>query len=202
VATALAGLARAVSLPSLVPFLVAAVGLALLAVQIALGGWVSTNYAVLACSDFPTCQGTWWPAMDFEHGFTVLRALGAGKDGAMLPFAALTAIHWVHRVGAALVFVAIALLVWRLLAYRGPAHRRWASILVVLALWQLVSGISNVVLGWPMAAALAHTGGAAALLTALTVMLVRAYQGRRRPHLRMVEPVRAEVSKPSLRKAP
>ena len=65
--------------------------------QIALGGWVSTNYAVLACRDFPTCQGAWWPAMDFDAGFTLLRELGAGKDGGYLPFAALTAIHVAHR---------------------------------------------------------------------------------------------------------
>ena len=70
-------------------------------VQIALGGWVSTNYAVLACRDFPTCQGAWWPPMDFDHGFTLLRELGAGKDGGYLPFAALTAIHVTHRIGAA-----------------------------------------------------------------------------------------------------
>ena len=66
--------------------------LVLCVVQIALGGWVSTNYAVLACTDFPTCHGAWWPAMDFEHGFTVWRALGVGKDGGWLSFEALTPI--------------------------------------------------------------------------------------------------------------
>jgi cytochrome c oxidase assembly protein subunit 15 len=164
-------------------------------VQVALGGWVSTNYAVLACSDFPTCQGVWWPTMDFGHGFTLLRALGAGKDGGMLPFAALTAIHWVHRASAALVFIAIALLVWRLLANGAAAHRRWAGALAGVALWQLASGVSNVVLGWPMVAALAHTGGAAALLSVLTVMLVRAHQGRQRPHLTVVKAVHAAAAR-------
>ena len=76
--------------------------------QIALGGWVSTNYAVLACRDFPTCQGAWWPAMDFEHGFALLRELGEGKDGGYLPFAALTAIHYAHRLGAYVVLIAMA----------------------------------------------------------------------------------------------
>jgi cytochrome c oxidase assembly protein subunit 15 len=128
-------------------------------IQIALGGWVSTNYAVLACTDFPTCQGAWWPVMDFEHGFTLLRALGAGKDGGMLPFAALTAIHFVHRVGALVVFAGILLLAWRLLASGAVAHRRWAAALLAVAAWQLASGVSNVVLGWPMLAALAHTAG-------------------------------------------
>ncbi len=155
-------------------------------IQIALGGWVSTNYAVLACSDFPTCQGAWWPAMDFEHGFTLLRPLGAGKDGAMLPFSALTAIHWVHRVGALVVFVGIALLVWRLLVTGAVAHRRWAAALAAVAAWQLASGIGNVVFGWPLIAAVAHTGGAAAVITLLTVMLARAHQAKLKRHLSVV----------------
>ena len=152
--------------------------LALSVMQVVLGGWVSTNYAVLACTDFPKCQGSWWPTMDFDHGFTVLRELGAGKDGGYLPFAALTAIHMVHRVGAAVVFTAMALLVWRLHAYSNQygqaSTRRWAHIVTAVAVWQLVSGLSNVVLGWPLIAAVAHTGGAAALITLLTVMLTRA----------------------------
>ncbi|HEV8314010.1 MAG TPA: COX15/CtaA family protein, partial [Burkholderiaceae bacterium] len=90
-------------------------GVAALAVlQIALGGWVSTNYAVLACSDFPTCQGSWWPAMDFARGFTLQRALGTDGDGTWLPFAALTAIHYTHRLLAYIVLAALALLAWRL----------------------------------------------------------------------------------------
>ncbi len=144
--------------------------------QIMLGGWVSTNYAVLACTDFPKCQGSWWPAMDFDHGFTVLRELGAGKDGGYLPFAALTAIHMVHRIGAAVVFTAMALLVWRLHADGSASTRRWAHLITSVAVWQLVSGLSNVVLGWPLIAAVGHTGGAAALITLMTVMLTRAHQ--------------------------
>lgn len=146
--------------------------------QVALGGWVSTNYAVLACTDFPTCQGRWWPEMDFEHGFTVLRELGAGKGGGYLPFAALTAIHVTHRVGAVVVLSAMALLAWRLHASGEPAKRRWAVALVAVGLWQFASGLSNAVLGWPLVAALAHTAGAAALITLLAVMLARARQAR------------------------
>ena len=155
---------------------------ALSVVQIALGGWVSTNYAVLACSDFPTCQGSWWPAADFAQGFTLLRELGAGKDGGYLPFAALTAIHLAHRLGAAVVFVAMAALVWRLHADGGAAPRRWAWAITAVAAWQFASGLSNVVLGWPLVAALAHTAGAAGLVTLLTLMLARAHQAR--PRLR------------------
>ena len=146
---------------------------ALSLVQIALGGWVSTNYAVLACTDFPTCQGAWWPVMDFEHGFAVQRALGVGKDGGYLPFAALTAIHFVHRLGAFVVLGALALLSWRLFASGQPALRRWACGVAAVAVWQLASGLSNVVLGWPIVAAMAHTAGAAALVTLLAVLLTQ-----------------------------
>ena len=147
---------------------------ALSVVQIALGGWVSTNYAVLACSDFPTCQGVWWPAMDFEHGFALQRELGAGKDGGYLPFAALTAIHFVHRLGALVVLAALALLAWRLFATGNATLRRWAFGVAGVALWQLASGLSNVVLGWPIVAAMAHTGGAAALVALLAALLTQA----------------------------
>jgi cytochrome c oxidase assembly protein subunit 15 len=143
----------------------------LAAVQIALGGWVSTNYAVLACTDFPTCHGSWWPAMDFEHGFTLRRPLGVGANGGWLPFAALTAIHYTHRLAAYVVLLALLWLGWRL---RAEGLRRLAFGFVAIAAWQLGSGLSNVVLGWPLVAALAHTGGAAALTVLLTVLLLRA----------------------------
>lgn len=141
--------------------------------QIVLGGWVSTNYAVLACSDFPTCQGSWWPPMDFDHGFTVLRALGAGKDGGYLPFAALTAIHYVHRLGAYVVLAGMTLLAWRLRISGEPALRRWAVPIGAVALWQLATGLSNVVLGWPLIAAVGHTGGAAAWVVLLAILITR-----------------------------
>jgi heme a synthase len=163
--------------PSLYRAALIVFGLAI--VQITLGGWVSTNYAVLACTDFPTCQGgRWWPDMDFEHGFTVLRELGIGKGGEAIPFAALTAIHVTHRIGAIVVLAAIGWLAWRLFATRDAHARRFAMGLIGVATWQLASGLSNVVLGWPMVAALAHTGGAAVLATLLTLLLARAHQAR------------------------
>lgn len=139
--------------------------------QIALGAWVSTNYAVLACTDFPTCQGHWWPPMDFEHGFAILRSLGAGKDGGWLPFEALTAIHVTHRVGAAVLLTAMLLFAWRVA--RVAPLRRWAAALVAVAAWQVLTGVSNAVLGWPLVAAVGHTGGAAALTLLLTAFAVR-----------------------------
>ena len=140
-------------------------------VQVALGAWVSSNYAVLACTDFPTCQGSWWPDMDFAEGFVVRRSLGAGSDG-NLPFAALTAIHLAHRLGALVVIAATVALAWRLHA-AGAALRPWALALLGLIAWQAASGLGNVLLGWPLAAALAHTAGAAALVVVLAVLLVR-----------------------------
>jgi len=149
-------------------------------VQIALGGWVSTNYAVLACTDFPTCHGAWWPAMDFEHGFTIWRELGVGKDGEWLSFDALTAIHYVHRLAAYVVLAALAglaIALWRAGAGQPPL-RNWAAAIGGAAAWQLASGLSNVVLGWPLIAAVAHTGGAAMIVVLLTMLLARAHQAR------------------------
>jgi cytochrome c oxidase assembly protein subunit 15 len=147
---------------------------ALVAAQVALGGWVSTNYAVLACNTFPACQGSWWPAMDFRHGFELWRPLGQTGAGEQIGFAALTAIHYTHRLGAYLVFVVLAVLAWRLSRIAALARQRnW---IVLLALWQVATGITNVVMDWPLAAAVAHTGGAAALVVALawTVCQIRA----------------------------
>ncbi len=148
----------------------------LVVLQIALGAWVSTNYAVLACTDFPTCHGSWWPTMDFAEGFHIWRPLGIAGTGGYLPFAALTAIHYAHRLGAYVVLAALALLAWRLHASGRAELRPWARICVALAVWQLATGLGNVLLGWPLLAAVAHTGGAAALVIALTVLLARAHQ--------------------------
>jgi heme a synthase len=148
---------------------------ALVLVQFALGGWVSTNYAVLACRDFPTCQGSWWPAMDFSQAFTLRRELGQTATGVYLPFAALTAIHVTHRLAAFIVLAAMALLAWRLHRSADPAQRRYAMGLGLLGVWQLATGLSNVVLGWPIVAAVSHTGGAALLVVLLASLLARAH---------------------------
>lgn len=149
--------------------------LLMIALQVALGGWVSTNYAVLACRDFPTCQGSWWPPMDFARGFEIWRALGLQGSGEALPFAALTAIHYTHRLFAYLV---LAALIGVGLALRRGGWCRHANWLFALAAWQLLTGLSNVVLEWPLLAAVAHTGGAAALVTLLAGWLAAAYPVR------------------------
>jgi cytochrome c oxidase assembly protein subunit 15 len=159
----------AVAVPSWVkPW--AATALAMLVLQAASGAWVSTNYAVLACTEFPMCQGSWWPAMDFAQGFEIWRPLGLLKDGSHIGFAALTAIHYVHRLFAYLVLAVLLVLGWRMLRAGDATHPvaaqgRW---LLALAALQLVTGLSNVILDWPLAAAVLHTGGAAALVGVLT----------------------------------
>ena len=151
---------------------------ALLIVQIALGGWVSTNYAVLACNEFPRCQNSWWPEMDFAQGFQIWRRLGFTPQGEHIGFAALTAIHYAHRLMALLVLLAGAVLAWVLNGLNSNVHggvgggvsgmrapSRWIAALLGL---QLATGLSNVVLDWPLLAALMHTGGAGALVVVMT----------------------------------
>lgn len=152
--------------------------LALVILQVTLGGWVSTNYAVLACQDFPTCQGQWWPAMDLATGFQWQRELGQTADGGFLPFGALTAIHVVHRLGALGVVAAVGTLAWGLWRRGLP---RASGLLAGLVVWQVASGVSNVLFDWPMAAALAHTAGAALLVAALAALSVVTPGARRKP---------------------
>ena len=158
-----------------------ALGLAALALlaQLALGGWVSTNYAVLACTGFPECNGRWWPAMNWSEGFTLLRELGRRADGQFISMAALVAIQWTHRLFALVVVLAVGWLVARLW-HHGPVARRRALLIAGLVLLQLATGLSNVVLGWPMSAALAHTAGAAALVVCLGREAAIALQSRQR----------------------
>ncbi|GAB2454605.1 COX15/CtaA family protein [Comamonas humi] len=138
---------------------------ALVLVQIALGGWVSTNYAVLACTTFPSCNGAWWPEMRFD-GFQLWRELGMLRDGSHISYQALVGIHYVHRLGAYVVLPALLWLGWRLAAV--PALRGQQRWLVGLTVLQFLTGLSNVVLDWPIVAAVLHTGGAAAIITVLT----------------------------------
>jgi cytochrome c oxidase assembly protein subunit 15 len=157
-----------------------ALGLAALALllQIALGGWVSTNYAVLACTGFPQCNGQWWPAMNWSEGFTVARELGRRADGQPIAMTALVAIQWTHRLFAVAFVVAMGWLVARLWQRGEPARRR-AVMIGGLVVIQLATGLSNVVLGWPLLAALAHTAGAAALVICIGFEVAAALNSRR-----------------------
>jgi len=148
-----------------------ALGLVLVATQIALGGWVSTNYAALACTDFPLCQGVWAPPMDFEHGFTLQRELGETASGDLLPLTALTAIHWVHRVMALIVTLYLGWLVLRLL--RTPGYAAIGLAVGGLLVLQVSLGISNVLLSLPLGVSVAHNAGAALLLASLVMLNYR-----------------------------
>lgn len=140
---------------------VAAAALMVLIAQIVLGGWVSTNYAALACADFPTCQGMWMPEMKFADAFHVIRPLGVGPDGQLLTLEALRAIHWTHRVGAlvtALVLGGFAVLLLR------RAEGKLGGVLLGLLGLQIALGIANVLASLPLPLAVAHNGVAALLL--------------------------------------
>jgi heme a synthase len=147
----------------------ACLGLALLVMQVLLGGWVSSNYAVLACNTFPMCQNVWWPDMNFTQGFTLWRELGGDGQGGFLTFQALTAIHYVHRLFAYVVFVYLGWLAWQV--HRQVVWGTFVRVLTGLLVLQLITGLSNVVLDWPLVAAVLHTGGAAALVATMVWFL-------------------------------
>ena len=156
----------------------AIVGLAALAVQIALGGWTSSNYAALSCPDFPTCQLAWWPHTDYRNAFVLWRAQNIDYEGGVLGNPARVAIHLTHRIGALIAAVTLALAGAFVLRHRVPSSARpraWA-LLAALAL-QLAIGISMVLRAFPLWLATAHTAGAALLLLA-TLALLRQLSGR------------------------
>ncbi len=146
----------------------AVLGLALLAAQIILGGWVSTNYAALACQDFPTCQGAWVPKMDFAPAFTLRRELGMDGRGALLTHEALTAIHWTHRFGALVVFMYLGWLGSKML--KIPGFKLIGMTVLGLLSVQVLLGITNVLASLPLPIAVAHNAGAALLLMTLVTL--------------------------------
>jgi cytochrome c oxidase assembly protein subunit 15 len=160
----------------IVPGLVAArrlalAALVLLGVQIALGGWTSSNYAAIACPDLPTCQGSWWPQADFRSAYVLWGGLGINYEGGVLANPARVAIHLTHRYGAAVVTVALLAAALAALLVRGMRSVTIAGAAVVLALaLQLLVGISMVLMGFPLWLATAHNAGAALLLLALLAL--------------------------------
>ena len=161
----------------------AVAGIAVLGVQIALGGWVSANYAALACgaggwttavhhyADFPKCVGQWWPPADFREGFVLWRGIGVDYEGGVLDGASRIAIQMAHRVFAIAVFAYLMLLSWRLL--RTPGLRAWAAALALLTAAQVLLGVLNVKLSLPLPVAVLHNGGAALLLFVLVSLMAR-----------------------------
>jgi cytochrome c oxidase assembly protein subunit 15 len=149
------------------------IGLLVLALQISLGGWVSTNYAALACPDFPTCQLSYWPDMDYRDAFVLWRGLGIDYEGGVLDHPARVAIHYTHRLGAIVTAVVLGFLAWRASrARRSSQLRGWAAVLAVLLAVQLVLGPTMVLKALPLTLATAHNA-MAALLVLATVALLR-----------------------------
>jgi len=148
------------------------VGLVLLALQIALGGWTSANYAALACgNDFPQCVGQWWPPHDFREGFVLWRGIGVDYEGGILDGESRIAIQLAHRGMALVVFVYLLWLAVKLL--RTPGMRGWGGLLTALTMAQVALGIANVKLGLPLKVAVLHNAGAALLLFVLVSLLAR-----------------------------
>jgi cytochrome c oxidase assembly protein subunit 15 len=158
-------------------------GLTALIVQIALGGWTSSNYAAIACPDFPTCQGAWWPKSDYRNAFVLWHGLDINYEGGILNNTARIAIHLTHRLGAAITAFALALAAVFVLRRRGlsPARAPAIAVLAALAL-QLGIGISMVLKTFPLWLATAHTAGAALLLLA-TLALLRSLTPARKSRL-------------------
>jgi cytochrome c oxidase assembly protein subunit 15 len=147
-------------------------GIGLVVVQIALGGWVSANYAALACgTDFPTCLGEWWPQTDFREAFVLWRGIGVDYEGGVLDGPARSAIHLAHRLFALVVTGHLIALVLRL-RRSAALSASGSAILVVLGL-QILLGISNVIMGLPLEVATLHNAGAALLLFLLVTLLAR-----------------------------
>ena len=160
----------------------ALLALVLLALQIALGGWVSTNYATLACGEYPLCQGALVPKMDFANGFTLWRALGRTANGDYLSLDALTAIHWAHRNFALVVIAAIGYVGWRAMKIDG-LERLGRRLLAVLAM-QFATGVSTIFFQFPLLLAVLHNAGAALLVALLVMVNYRSQNASQEPSLK------------------
>ncbi len=150
--------------------------LGILVLQIALGGWTSSNYSALACPDFPTCQGQIWPHTNFAEGFVIWREIGVDFEGGILDLPSRTAIHMAHRIGAVITLILLYYTAFKLI--RISSMQRSGVLLAGLVSLQFLLGVLNVVLRLPLANAVAHNGVAALLLIVLVGLLYRSTPGR------------------------
>ncbi len=151
------------------------VALSVVIVQILLGGWTSTNYAALACPDLPTCQGQWWPNMDFTKGFNFAQDIGPNYLGGLMENSARTAIHFSHRIGAIVVTLVVSYLAYRLLRIKQKSTSQWAIMLAFVLFLQIGLGLSNVYWSLPLPVAVAHNAVGAMLLLTLVGLCHRFY---------------------------
>ena len=152
------------------------IGLSVLGIQLALGGWTSANYSALACPDFPTCHGEMWPDSDFSEGFILWREIGIDYEGGVLDLPSRVAIHIAHRTGALLVFIVLGWLTFRLL--RNTQTQPGGYLLGTLLVAQVTLGILNILLYLPLPNAVAHNGVGALLLAMMIWLLHRSTPGR------------------------
>jgi cytochrome c oxidase assembly protein subunit 15 len=163
----------------LLPWAIAA--LAVLCVQIFLGGWTSANYAALICPEFPACRGgAWWPEADFAEAFRFWRGVGPDYEGGVLDGAGRTAVHLAHRAGALAALLVVGAAGMRAVLLPGPRARAIGAVVLALLCCQIGLGIANVLLSLPLAVAVAHNATAALLLLALTALLRQALINRNR----------------------
>jgi cytochrome c oxidase assembly protein subunit 15 len=153
----------------LLPIVVTA--LFILFCQISLGGWASSNYAALACPDFPTCQNMWWPEMNFKEGFTLWQGLGIDYEGGTLNSEARTAIHMTHRIGAIITGVIISYVSFQAILTGAKYLRLTGIVALILLITQLSLGVANIKFNLSLSIAVAHNGVAALLLLSLITLL-------------------------------
>jgi cytochrome c oxidase assembly protein subunit 15 len=147
-----------------------------------LGGWTSTNYAAVACPDFPTCQGSWWPEKDYAEAFVLWRGLGVDYEGGVLSAPARTAIHYTHRVGAVVVALLLGWLVFKVWRRGQSPLLRFAALgLLGALLLQWLIGSNLILQGFPLWLGTAHNAGAAVLLLAMVTLARRLWPDARAP---------------------
>ena len=145
--------------------------LAMVFIQISLGGWTSANYAALICPDFPVCQGQWWPAMDFRDGFIPWRGLGTNYEYGVLGPQARTAIHVSHRIGAVLTLIIVGITSIRAVFATDRRIKHAGIVILLVLISQFSLGVANVLLTLPIGVAVTHNGVAALLLVSTGMLL-------------------------------
>ncbi len=148
----------------------ALVGLVVVFLQIALGGWTTSNYAAVACPDLPTCQTQWWPTMDFVKGFDIFQEIGPNYLGGQMENEARIAIHMAHRIGAIITSLYLIFLFLKLLAVSAVETTRLGVVLMLVLVLQVVLGLSNIIFNFPLTIAVLHNGVGAVLLLVLVTL--------------------------------